>query len=729
VSILYCIVLYRIIHSIKAISVGKLSATTTTTINNYNNNNTTTMSLPSTGHHRAKSIETELEQLLSMNENCNDDNDEDRGLDSKSTSTGNSSKSKETRRKIKYSRDDDPQHENTDTKSVKSNKSKSSTARSRSGRSRNKEGQDSSSTSGINNNDNTNSFAEDDDSNNNSNINNNRSPLVRTKSGSARSRDSRKIRYNDNETTTLPIEERDRDGKSVISKESARSRKADVSKDSNNCPNNSNSRSTAPTTTPTTTEEEERSSKSRRNRRTIKYQKDDVVSESAQERDKDARSTRSSGTRDSARSSRSRTHDDNNNKKKAVTGTTLFGESSSSSSLHDPISSRRRKVVKALDEKNDLPDEFEDWTTGDEEIPINDNNNNDDDLATKPRELRRGINRSHSTLDRRGQQRTRRGGLMRSMSQDVTLTQGTRAQLDENGKYDDEESHGIELNSNDNSSNNNNNNNNNSRGTAMRSELPSRRIPRSGSIKIASVGMVLGDPSRRAPPSRCKSQSQGTSRESVLSSSRQAKGPPSRSQSNDFAVFLRQGTKLQQQQRPSMRISSVQQGVENFGKFGMEDDDNDDNPFEVINKGPYDSKSSREIIDDMFDVPNNNNNNNNEDVHSSSDRRGNMTASKSGGLLQLKASSKDTMRVSARTKIVVTTDDEEKQSIQDTKIEREKQRRAEYNKSIAAASSAGRIRMSRRPSHRQVKRQNSSSLGDSNLGDSFSKLEATLEAE
>ena len=35
---------------------------------------------------RAKSIETELAQLLSMNEICNDDNDndEDRGLDSKS---------------------------------------------------------------------------------------------------------------------------------------------------------------------------------------------------------------------------------------------------------------------------------------------------------------------------------------------------------------------------------------------------------------------------------------------------------------------------------------------------------------------------------------------------------------------------------------------------------------------------------------------------------------------
>jgi hypothetical protein len=695
---------------------------------------------PPTGHRRAKSIETELEQLLSMNENCNDDDneeeDDDRGLDSKSNSTGNSSKSKERRRrKIKYNRDDDPQHnENIDSKSVKSNKSKSSSARShrslgthtttspRSRRSRNKESHhNSSSIPGLNNNDSTNSFVEEDDSNNKSNS---RSPLVRTKNGSTRSRDSRKIRYNNNETTTMSIEERDRDEKSV----SARSRKSYDSKDhsSNKSPNNnSNSRST---TTTTTTTEEERSSKNRGSRRNIKYQKDEVVPESAQERDKDTRSTRSggSGSRDNARSSRRRIHDGNNNKKKVVTGTTLFGESSSSSP-HDRMSSRRRKVVKKpLDRKNDLLDEFEDWSSGDEaeEFPIKDNDNDDDnddddndnDAATRPRELRRGINRSQSTMDRpRRQQRTRRGGLMRSMSQDVTLTQSTRLDENEydNDKYDDDESHGIELNC----------NNNNSRGTTMRSEIPPRRVPRSASIKNASVGMVLGDPSRRAPPSRCKS---GISpRESALSSSRAAMGPPSRSQSNDFSLFLRQGTKLQQQQRPSMRISSVQQGVDNL-KFGVEDDDDDDNPFEVINKGPYESKSSRNMINDMFDDPNNNNND--EDVHSSSardiNRRGNLIASKSGGLLQLKASSKDTMRVSARTKkIVVMTGDEEKQSIQDAKIERDKQRRAEYNRSIAAAASAGTIRMPRRASHRQVKRQNSSDLGDS-----ISKLEATLES-
>ena len=647
---------------------------------------------------RAKSIETELAQLLSMNEICNDDNDndEDRGLDSKSN--------------------------HTDNKSVKSNKSKSSNARSRSGRSsRNKEGQKhpSSTSTGINNNDSTNSFAEEeeDDSKSNSNSsnnnNNNRIPLVRTKSGSARSRDSRKIRYNSNET----IEERDGDEKSVPSRESARSRKSNDSKDSDKCPNDSNSNSNSKSTT-TTTVEEEKSSKSRRSRRTSKYQEDDVVPESAQERDKDARTTRRSGLRDSARSSRRRIHDGNNNKKIDNTGTTLFSKSPLSSP-RDPISSRRRKVVKALDEKDEIPDEFEDWSSEEEEmIPMNDdnNNNNDDDVATKPRELRRGINRSHSTLDRRGgQQRTRRGGLMRSMSQDVTLTQGTRAQLDENGKYDDGESHENELNGNNN--NDNNNNNNNSR--RLRSELPSRRLSRTASTKFASVGMAMGDPSRRAPPSRSQSQCI-ISRESVLNSSRHGKDPPRRSQSNDFSSFLRQGTTMQQQQRPSMRISSVQQSVDSFGKFGMEHDDNDDNPFEVINKGLYDSKSSREITDDIFDDPNNDNNNN-EDVHSSSDRRRNMTASKSVGLLQLKASSKDTMRVSARTKkIVVMTDEEEKQSIQDAKIVRDKQRRTEYNNPIAAAtSSAGRIRMSRRPSHRQVKRQNSSRLAGSSLGESL----------
>ena len=655
---------------------------------------------------RAKSIETELAQLLSMNEICNDDNDndEDRGLDSKSN--------------------------HTDNKSVKSNKSKSSNARSRSGRSsRNKEGQKhpSSTSTGINNNDSTNSFAEEEEddsksnsnSSNNNNNNNNRIPLVRTKSGSARSRDSRKIRYNSNET----IEERDGDEKSVPSRESARSRKSNDSKDSDKCPNDSNSNSKSTTTT---TVEEEKSSKSRRSRRTSKYQEDDVVPESAQERDKDARTTRRSGLRDSARSSRRRIHDGNNNKKIDNTGTTLFSKSPLSSP-RDPISSRRRKVVKALDEKDEIPDEFEDWSSEEEEmIPMNDdnNNNNDDDVATKPRELRRGINRSHSTLDRRGgQQRTRRGGLMRSMSQDVTLTQGTRAQLDENGKYDDGdgESHENELSS-------SNNSNNNSRGTTLRSELPSRqfrselpsrRLSRTASTKFASVGMAMGDPSRRAPPSRSQSQCI-ISRESVLNSSRHGKDPPRRSQSNDFSSFLRQGTTMQQQQRPSMRISSVQQSVDSFGKFGMEDDDNDDNPFEVINKGLYDSKSSREITDDIFDDPNNDNNNN-EDVHSSSDRRRNMTASKSVGLLQLKASSKDTMRVSARTKkIVVMTDEEEKQSIQDAKIVRDKQRRTEYNNPIAAAtSSAGRIRMSRRPSHRQVKRQNSSRLAGSSLGESL----------
>jgi len=802
--------------------------------------NDTSTASPST--RRAASIEMELEQLLSTNEqitsskrivkykkdNSNEEEDRDsKSRDSKSSSTG--SKSKERRnnkskktsssgsRKIKYNRDDpqqerglgidnksvrsnksksstsssgsrkikynrdDPQQERglgIDNKSVRSNKSKSSTSSSGSrkikynrddpqqerGRDidnksiRSNKSKSSSSRSQKSNgttisrkrsdkvfNDSDNSFATDDEPNE-------RTPEIKTNS-SNRSGERRKIAYNQIKTTA---EERDLDGKSVLSRESARSRKSfssyrasasrsaskEDSKDGNNDPNRRS------------TEEQSNTRESRK----VRYRNDDLVPETAEEREND---TRSSRFRNSARSS----------KKK-------------SSSPRDTSSTRQ---VKRLDQKTDFLDEIENWSSGEEvEIPLNNNDDNDNDIfeggkipkfrsreiqrgidwssgdeveiplninddngddifeekkipKSRSRETRRGINRSQSntifcnnnsnnnidgTVVHRRQQRTRRGNLMRSRSQDGTLIQGARVQqqqpelsgfdrdddVDDDNNYGDDDKYPEQ--------DLNNSNNNSSRGT-MQSELPSRRISRRGvSSSIASSGMVLGDPSRRAPPSRCKSQI--VAKDSLTS----RKGIPGRSQSNDFALFLRQGRQQQQQQiRPSRR-SQIQNG--NNLKFGEDgDDDDDDNPFEVINKGPYETNSSINFLDENYD---DNGDGDGDAFPSSRDgRQGKLTASKSGRLL--KASSKDTIsRVSARSKMM--TGDEEEQVIQHAKSEREKNRRAEYNRSIAAATMAGSSMMSRRSltstkPQRQVKRQNSSRIP---VGESVSKLESGLEA-
>ena len=249
-------------------------------------------------------------------------------------------------------------------------------------------------------------------------------------------------------------------------------------------------------------------------------------------------------------------------------------------------------------------------------------------------------------------------------------------------------------------------------------ELPSRR-QRFASGSIVSDNIILGDPSRRTPLNRSKSQC--IRRGSVVTAAGTRMGPPARSQSNDFALFLRQGRQQQTQKRLSRRYSV--HADNNTLKFEENDDDADaDNPFEVINKGPYESKSSRNSFTSMFDGNNDSNNDFDSDAFSSSTL---SQEGKSIGLL--KASSKDTIsRGIGRAPMIV--DGVEKKSTQDGKIEREKQRRVEYNRSIAAATLAGSSAISRRltssikPQRQQSRRHTVSKLNESVT----TKLEAAL---
>mmetsp|Transcript_8462 Transcript_8462/g.20902 ORF Transcript_8462/g.20902 Transcript_8462/m.20902 type:complete len:565 (-) Transcript_8462:714-2408(-) len=198
-----------------------------------------------------------------------------------------------------------------------------------------------------------------------------------------------------------------------------------------------------------------------------------------------------------------------------------------------------------------------------------------------------------------------------------------------------------------------------------------RRPPRKSASAITS-GMVLGDPSRRAPPGRSKSND--------LASDFSRK-PPARNQSNDFTDFLRlKGL----EPRPDLKT-----GAHSFNSFAGEDEDG--NPFEITYQAKR--KPSHEFDDtwDPFSADCSD-----DDVIEHEDqlptgRRGKMTATKSGGLLM--ASSRDTIsrgKLTKPKKVETKTVEEEKPSEDGGKTERAKQRRADYKKSIAAATMAGR---------------------------------------
>jgi len=224
--------------------------------------------------------------------------------------------------------------------------------------------------------------------------------------------------------------------------------------------------------------------------------------------------------------------------------------------------------------------------------------------------------------------------------------------------------------------------------------------------------MILGDPSRKAPPSRSKSIDMTAASRLRIGGGGDRKAPPTRSQSNDFSEYLRnQGMSQKSNHKPNLD----QNDVESKGEADK------NNPFEVT----YQSQN----VSDNWD-PFTSDEGADKDTKDPNERRGNLRPTRSGGLLQ--TSSKDTisrLRIGANVLAtsVCSTNSSSSEAFDTSKIEREKQRdkqrRAEYKKSIAAAAIAGR-RLSgtaHRTNYRQVRTVQSS------FEESVKQLECALQ--
>ena len=233
-----------------------------------------------------------------------------------------------------------------------------------------------------------------------------------------------------------------------------------------------------------------------------------------------------------------------------------------------------------------------------------------------------------------------------------------------------------------------------------RSSLSSWSHSRKGSSSAFDVDMILGDPSRRAPPTRSKSND-------VSSTSRFQKRPsdhktlPKKSDPDNFAEYLRKQGLTHKSDRSTSRTHDPSSHDSN----GQEDDGN---PFEVTyhqshgvsdNWDPFASEDTAEAT-----------------VDDTKERKENLRPTRSGGLLQ--TSSKDTISrlpVGARVRkatrsinnmVPMASTNGDTNNLGD----REKQRRAHYKKSIAAAAMAGRRLSSigSKPIQRQVRAVRSS---------------------
>ena len=201
-----------------------------------------------------------------------------------------------------------------------------------------------------------------------------------------------------------------------------------------------------------------------------------------------------------------------------------------------------------------------------------------------------------------------------------------------------------------------------------------RNHKRSSGANAIDGDMILGDPSRRAPPSRSKSNASRLQ----IGGGGDRKSPPTRSQSNDFSEYLRKQGLMQKNKSDRQNIA------ENKGE------DEKNNPFEVTFQSHdvsdnWDPFTSEKSVD--------------EDTKDSNERRGKLRPTKSGGLLQ--TSSKDTIsrlpvgaNVLATSVSSINSNSSNSEPCDASKGEREKQRdkqrRAVYKKSIAAAAMAGR---------------------------------------
>jgi len=205
----------------------------------------------------------------------------------------------------------------------------------------------------------------------------------------------------------------------------------------------------------------------------------------------------------------------------------------------------------------------------------------------------------------------------------------------------------------------------------------SRRPPRKSTSAISS-GMVLGDPSRDAPARSKSSDSFIPTGDRRVSPSSHSHNRRSRSSSNDFGGFLQQ-TGLES--RSDLKIST-----HSYSSFAGDEEDCE-NPFEVTYQS---NKKTSDELDNAWDPFSADNSVAEEeeyaDLNSPKHERASLVPTKSGGLLV--ASSRDTISRGNLPKKVE--EEKPKHSKDDAKFERGKQRRAEYKKSIAAATMAGR---------------------------------------
>lgn len=228
-----------------------------------------------------------------------------------------------------------------------------------------------------------------------------------------------------------------------------------------------------------------------------------------------------------------------------------------------------------------------------------------------------------------------------------------------------------------------------------------RHSRRASGASGIDVDMVLGDPSRKAPPSRSKSNDLfSTSRLQIGGgggSGDDRKAPPTRTQSNNFAEYLRKQGRAQKSDRPlSRKHHSDHVSIDSKGE------DAKDDPFEVTyqsksttnNWDPFASEESAEEImeDDTIE------------------RRGKLRPAKSGEFLL--TSSRDTisrLRIGANV-VAVSSGSAPSSKGSNDSTEREKQRRACYKKSINAAAMAGRRLSGTAPrrTHRQARSRQSS---------------------
>jgi len=260
---------------------------------------------------------------------------------------------------------------------------------------------------------------------------------------------------------------------------------------------------------------------------------------------------------------------------------------------------------------------------------------------------------------------------------------------------------------------------------ARKHHINSRHAQRNSGENLIEGDMILGDPSRRAPLSRSKANH-------VFSSSLlqkrggDRKAPPTRSESSDFAeCFRNQGPAQKPDRLMTRKHHSDHSSLESKGE------DDEDNPFEVTYQSynatnNWDPFASEDTTDQKSD--------------DAKERRGNLRPTKSGGLLQ--NSSKDTISrlrvganfrkassisnmganhgasgdlpnsqgsLSASTGITNNSNDPGEAS----KTEREKQRRADYKKSIVAAAIVGRRLSSNAPRPQRQARTVRSSFEES----------------